>query len=139
MKRKKNHCFKTIIRITVIQTCTGITQTKPLSSTYIESIRRRQSRAEMGKRKHAAAWNLYEGVLVEQLEDVVLVVELGHVDGRLPVQVLQRPAQTTTQDSETASFRSMAGTNSVTSATTHTAAPFSSRSATQSLRPYPAA
>lgn len=36
--------------------------------------------------------SLYEGVLLQQLEDVVLVVELGHVDGRLPVQVLQRPA-----------------------------------------------
>lgn len=35
---------------------------------------------------------LYEGVLLQQLEDVILVVELGHVDGRLPVQVLQRPA-----------------------------------------------
>jgi hypothetical protein len=37
---------------------------------------------------------LYEGVLLQQLEDVILVVELGHVDGRLPVQVLQRPAAT---------------------------------------------
>lgn len=36
---------------------------------------------------------LYEGVLLEQLEDVLLVVELGHVDGRLPVQVLQRPVK----------------------------------------------
>ena len=48
------------------------------------------------KASRAAAWRrrrqqrrLYEGVLHEQLEDVVLVLEFGHIDGRLPVQVLQ--------------------------------------------------
>lgn len=35
-------------------------------------------------------WDLKEGVLLEQLEDLVLVVELGDVDGRLPIQVLER-------------------------------------------------
>jgi len=34
-------------------------------------------------------WDLKEGVLLEQLEDLVLVVELGDVDGRLPIQVLE--------------------------------------------------
>jgi hypothetical protein len=37
-------------------------------------------------------WDLKEGVLLEQLEDLVLVVELGDVDGRLPIQVLERAA-----------------------------------------------
>lgn len=40
---------------------------------------------------------LYEGVLLEQLEDFLLVVEFRHVDGRLPVQVLHRPAHCTTK------------------------------------------
>ena len=37
-------------------------------------------------------WDLKEGVLLEQLEDLILVVELGNVDGRLPIQVLERAA-----------------------------------------------
>ena len=48
------------------------------------------------KASRAAAWRrrrqqrrLYEGVLPEQLEVVVLVVEFGHIDGRPPVQVVQ--------------------------------------------------
>jgi hypothetical protein len=37
-------------------------------------------------------WGLEEGVLLEQLKDLVLVVELGDVDGRLPIHVLERAA-----------------------------------------------
>jgi len=48
--------------------------------------------AATGAGRDGGRRRLYEGVLLQQLEDVVLVVELGHVDGRLPVQVLQRPA-----------------------------------------------
>jgi len=59
----------------------------------------RESKAKQGAAEQikeggheASKQRLYEGVLLEQLEDVLLVVEPGDVDGRLPVQVLQRPA-----------------------------------------------
>jgi len=43
-------------------------------------------------------WDLKEGVLLEQLEDLVLVVELGDVDGRLPIQVLECDGSTMLQE-----------------------------------------
>lgn len=36
--------------------------------------------------------NLKKGILLEQLENLILVVELGNVNGSLPIQVLKRAA-----------------------------------------------
>ncbi|KAG2541758.1 hypothetical protein PVAP13_9NG699014 [Panicum virgatum] len=94
--------------------------------------------AEKASKAKRASKRLYEGVLLEQLEDVLLVVEPGDVDGRLPVQVLQRPTMQPLNPTTWHSPFRYLGTRIIgwrCMLSSYTPAPSSTSSATHSLRP----